>query len=94
MHIIFEQDMTLMQNFILEQFSLLKRVVLSYKFFKFDDVFPGTCDPILWILSWGYVWAIFALGLYWMLMWGVKGNRILDTVITSWHDVTLHLVLC
>lgn len=65
------KDTVLCQEFILEQFTFVKKLGLKMEFFGFDDCFPGTCDPISWLLSWAYIWFIYWFSLYWVFLWGV-----------------------
>jgi hypothetical protein len=73
------RDICLVQSFILENFTFIKRLSLSKEFFVFDSSFPSTCEPISWILCWAYIWFIYFFSLYWIFNWGVKVGT--DTLI-------------
>jgi len=80
------KDKMLLQAFILEQFSFVKRVGLSHEFFDFDEKFPGSTEPIGWILSWAIIYATLFFCLYWTLMWAVKVG---PESIAAWKYVFL-----
>ena len=64
------KDAVMLQSFVIEHFSLMKRISLAQNFFSFDNAFPGRCDPFHWLWGWIVVLGGFFFCCYWMLAWG------------------------
>jgi hypothetical protein len=71
----------LMQNFVIEQFSLLPKVALSRHFFQFSRTVPKHIHPLLWLLGWVYVIGGIIYMLYFVLLWGSVNDGI---TLSAW----------
>jgi hypothetical protein len=71
----------LMQNFVIEQFSLLPKVALSRHFFQFSRSVPRHIHPLLWVLGWVYVIGGIVYMLYFVLLWGSVNDGI---TLSAW----------
>lgn len=73
------KDTVLIQYFILDQLTQLKRYCLSKEFFRFEDTSPESIDPYTWTFAWIFVSGALSFFVYWMFAWGVKnGGDTLD----------------
>eukprot|EP01032_Pedospumella_encystans_P039169 gene39169-biopygen4016 len=69
----------LMQHFILEHFSLLKQFVLNRHMFDYSVATPLPLHPLLWVLTWSFVFLSIAFFLYWSFAWGIgQGGSALE----------------
>ena len=66
------RDTMLIQYFILEQFSKIKRFVLHRHMFDFSVSTPQEINPFCWLLAWTFVLLSIAFFLYWGFIWGVS----------------------
>jgi hypothetical protein len=62
-------DIILLQSFILECVSPLKRYALKQYFFRFREKFNA--NLLLWLLAWFFVVSSLLFMLYWILAWGI-----------------------
>ncbi|KAJ1414311.1 hypothetical protein B484DRAFT_401781, partial [Ochromonadaceae sp. CCMP2298] len=67
-----QRDSTLIQYFILEQFSTLKQFVLKKHLFDYAASSPLPVSPFYWVLAWIWVVLTHAFCLYWALLWTVS----------------------
>ena len=65
------RDIVLLQSFILEHFSLMKRFILSQHMNTFLTSASTPVSPSAWIAAWASVLAASAFFLYWTLRWAL-----------------------
>jgi hypothetical protein len=65
------RDIVLLQSFILEHFSLMKRFILSQHMNTFLTSASTPVSPSAWIAAWASVLAAAAFFLYWTLRWAL-----------------------
>lgn len=65
------RDIVLLQSFILEHFSLMKRFILSQHMHTFLTSASTPVSPSAWIAAWTSVLAASAFFLYWTLRWAL-----------------------
>jgi len=75
------KDIALVQNFILEQFTPVRRYALKLEFFIFDGNAPLECSPFAWCISWFFYFGLLAFFWYWLFAWGVKQG---GAVLFAW----------
>lgn len=81
----------LVQNFVVEQFSLLPKYALTRHFFQFLRNVPKHIHPIPWFLGWVYVIGSIVFILYYVLAWGATNDGIsLSSWGTNFALETLH----
>ena len=68
------KDVFIMQHFVLEQFTPIKRLVLQNELFKFDNLKPQKVHYLTWLVSWGVCQGVFGFFLYWIFAWGVRNS--------------------
>jgi len=68
------KDCVLIQHFILEQMTFLKRFALNKQFFVFEGAPPETINPIVWIIAWIFLFGSHGMFVYWMFAWGTKNG--------------------
>lgn len=68
------KDTILIQHFILEQFTSLKRFALRAEFFQSEDVSAGFVDWKIWIASWTFIFCFWLLSIAWVFQWLVKNS--------------------
>jgi hypothetical protein len=66
------RDSTLIQYFILEQFSFLKQFLLRKHLFDYAASSPEPVSPLAWLLAWAWVVFTHLFCLYWALLWTVS----------------------
>ena len=67
-------DATLLQHFILEQLSPLKRFIFQRLFFTFPIQSPDTIHPLPWLLSWCFIIGSLCFFLRFFLLWGLSNG--------------------
>jgi hypothetical protein len=75
------KDISLVQNFILEQLTPIRRYALKFEFFVFDGYAPDDCSPLGWCISWFFYIGLLAFFWYWLFAWGVKQG---GAVLYAW----------
>jgi hypothetical protein len=70
------RDVALMQYFILDQFTPIKRYVLGHKLFIFSVSSSLPISPTVWTLTWLLVILSFLFFLYWVLAWGIANGGV------------------
>lgn len=84
------KDVVLMQYFVLEQFSPLRRLILQGELFDLHETKPQTVHYFKWTIAWVFCNGVYAFFLYWMFAWGAKvGNEILKL----WGEAFLLVLL-
>jgi len=76
-----EKDVALTRQFVLEQFSNIKRHVLEMEISSLDGKSVRFVRPSIWIASYAVVILSILFFLYWTLNWGVKNT---GTTINAW----------
>ena len=85
------QESYLMQNFTIEQFSIIPKAALRRHFFQYARSVPKSIHPIIWILGWVYVLGGLFYILYFVLLWGSLNDGIsLSAWGTNFALETLH----
>ncbi|RYH18455.1 hypothetical protein EON65_27185, partial [archaeon] len=73
------QEVTLLQYFILEQFTSFQKWILRNQLFSFESFSPEEIDVFQWIAAWTFVIGSLLFYVYWVLAWGVSsGNALLN----------------
>jgi hypothetical protein len=65
------RDSTLIQYFILEQFTLLKQFVLKKHLFDYAASSPAVVNPYCWVAGWIWMILTHLFLLYWAFLWTV-----------------------
>jgi hypothetical protein len=68
------KDVVLLQHFVLEQFSSLRKLILEKELFNFDTCKPKKVGFIKWAIAWAFCNGVFGFFLYWIFAWGVKNG--------------------
>eukprot|EP00981_Chlorochromonas_danica_P011158 scaffold3779_cov254-Ochromonas_danica.AAC.18 len=76
-----DRSVALLQFFVIEQFSPLKRYVLRSQYFPFESFSPPPVALPLWIMGWTILLGAFAFFLYWILVWGLSSG---NSATKSW----------
>lgn len=85
------QESYLMQNFTVEQFSIIPKAALRRHFFQYARSVPKSIHPVLWMLGWIYVLGGLLYILYFVLLWGSLNDGIsLSAWGTNFSLETLH----
>lgn len=85
------QESYLMQNFTIEQFSIIPKTALRRHFFQYARSVPKHIHPIIWIFGWIYVLGGLLYILYFVLLWGSLNDGIsLNAWGTNFALETLH----
>ena len=66
----------LIQSFIIEQLSPMRRYSVLEEFFQFDDANPALIDSFPWLVSWTFLILLWLFLVYWCLMWGLQNSRL------------------
>jgi hypothetical protein len=66
------KDILLVQHFVLEQFTPLRRLALQSELFSFDTCKPQKVHYLKWVMAWFIANGIFGFFLYWIFAWGAK----------------------
>lgn len=74
------KDIALIQHFILEQLTPIRRYALKLEFFIFDGT-PDETGPLKWIIAWCFYSGCLMFFVYWLFAWGVKQG---GTVLMNW----------
>jgi len=69
------QDIALIQFFVLEQFNAFKRFALRYQFFYFPTACAEKINPIIWICGWLFLFGSLLFFSYWVLAWGIQNGN-------------------
>ena len=85
------QESYLLQNFIIEQFSIIPKAALKRHFFQYARSIPKPIHPALWLMGWIYVVGGLLYILYFVLLWGSVNDGVsLDAWGTNFALETLH----
>jgi len=93
------RDTALIQHFILEQVSPIKRFLLRKQFFQFDNANPAEVDGTTWLMCWALIIAIWLFCMYWILQWAAMHSRVTmlawgaQVVIAVIQDVFINEVI-
>ncbi|KAJ1385485.1 hypothetical protein B484DRAFT_410495 [Ochromonadaceae sp. CCMP2298] len=84
------RDSTLIQYFILEQFSTIKQFVLKKHLFDYAASSPPSISPYYFIAAWVWVVLTHMFCLYWALLWTVTQGGV---TVEAWAiNLTFGLV--
>ena len=85
------QESYLLQNFIIEQFSIIPKAALKRHFFQYARSIPKPIHPALWLMGWIYVVGGLLYILYFVLLWGSVNDGVsLGAWGTNFALETLH----
>ena len=66
------KDVVMMQHFVLEQFTPLRRLILQEELFDLHECKPQTIHYLKWTIAWFCCNGIYGFFLYWIFAWGIK----------------------
>lgn len=71
----------LLQFFVLEQFSAMKRYVLRYQYFSFERVQREAINPFIWLGGWALLIGSVLFFIYWIYAWCLASG---GAVFNAW----------
>jgi hypothetical protein len=69
-----EKDKVLLQAFVLERFSIIKRYALENFLFDFDRMAPEEVDLLPWLGAWAAILLSMTFFIYWIFAWCVSNG--------------------
>ena len=64
-----DNDIALIQYFVLEQLPPFQRFALKYQSFAFPNVSSSTVHPLIWVAGWAFLYGMNCFFIYWILLW-------------------------
>lgn len=71
-----EQEVALLQSFILEQFGPIKRYALRFSMFEFPYIGAEKIHPVPWLLGWIFLVLLLLFFVYWTFAWAIKSGSV------------------